>query len=655
MTIAVLFVSACLLLGQPSPAPQVLQGEYLGQKPPGMTPEIFGPGVLGAGISKRDVAISPDGREIYFGASSGRVMTIFWMRLRDGRWSDPEVAPFATDTNFHHFEPCLSADGRKIYFLTNRPAQGKEAKPGWTDQNIWAADRDPNGRWGKPYDPGPFLNGGGQQFFPSLTRDGTLYFTRVDGQTKKPAIWRARFAGGKYAAAERLPDKINGNGVPYNAFIAPDESYLIACVGGRTVDGNPGKTNYFVFFRNEKDAWSDGLPFGPEINMTGSAAMSPYVSTDGKYFFFAARSDIYWIDAKVIGALKGKKPVMSGQTGAGNIHDAVSKGDIGKVEEILAKDPGQLNARDGTPLSIAVREGYEEIVKALNAAGASPGSLALAELRGEYLGQRKPAMTPALFAPGIVSTEKDELNSVFTPDGGEFYFTIRTAQGPWKIMVMKRTGEVWSDPRIASFSEKFSDVDLFISPDGKRLYFCSNRSLDGKGASLATYDIWVCERKGAEWSAPVNLGAPVNSDENEFYPSVTRDGTLYFQSWRSGSLGGTDIYRAKLENGVYRKPENLGPPICGDLREGEALVSPDESFVVLSVNRPDSFGQGDLYVSFRDGDGSWTEPRNLGGAINTKANENCPILSPDGKFLFYTSGGDIYWVSSEIIQSLRRK
>jgi hypothetical protein len=283
-----------------------LQGPYFGQKPPGTTPEVFAPGILGAGISKRDVAISSDGREIYFGASSGKLMTIYWMRQREGRWSEPEVAPFAADSNYHHFEPSLSVDGRQIYFLTNRPAKGKEPKPGWTYQNIWAADRGPDGLWGEPYDPGAVINGDGQQFFPSLTRNGTLYFTRVDGRNKKPALWRARPTGGKFSAAERLPDKINGNGALYNAFIAPDESYLIACVDGRPVSGNPGKANYFIFFRDEEDAWSDGLPFGPEINITGSAAMSSFVSPDGKYLFFAAKSDIWWTDATVIERLRRK-------------------------------------------------------------------------------------------------------------------------------------------------------------------------------------------------------------------------------------------------------------------------------------------------------------------------------------------------------------
>ena len=589
------------------------------------------------------------------------------------------------------------------------------------------------------------------------------------------------------------------------------------------MNGNPGKANYFIFFRDEKDAWSDGLPFGPEINMKGSAALSSFVSPDGKYLFFAARSDIWWVDAKVIEALKEKTPGTTVQTGTPNIQDAVAKGDLGRVKEILAKIR-QLNSRDfydrtpliqallakqeaifnllveqgadinlvdkegmsaivlavflgadgpvkrliekgaeldsnanvlgltplhaaaragwaksaelllakgarldvrdaqgrtplllaafygradlagmliakgasigdrdelgstalhlaalnghkeivdlliskgaslndrnlrnGTPLSIAVREGHEEIVKALITAGAQQSSLSLPLLKGEYLGQEKPGLKPLIFAPGVISTEKDELNSVFTPDGGEFYFTIRTAQGLWKIMVLEQKNGEWTKPRTASFSGSYSDVDLFISPDGKKLYFCSNRPPEGKGQPWRSYDIWVTERKGAGWSDPVNMGAPVNSAENEFYPVVTKDATLYFQSWRSGSRGGRDIYRAKLENGIYLIAESIGEPVSGDLAEGDALVAPDESFIILSISRADGFGQGDLYASFRGPEGAWTEPRNLGAAINTKANENCPILSPDGKFLFYTSGGDIYWVSSESIERLRRK
>jgi hypothetical protein len=259
-----------------------------------------------------------------------------WTRLREGRWSEPEVAPFAADPNYFHFEPSLSADGGRIFFLTNRPTRGKEPKTGWVYQNIWAADRKPGGSWGEPYDPDSAINAGGQQYFPSLTKDGTLYFARVDTQAKKPTIFRSRFVNGRFSEAERLPNKINGTGTPYNACIAPDESYLIACVDGRPYDANPGKANYFVFFRDKDDNWSEGIPLGPEVNMKGSTAMSSSVSPDGEYFFFAAQKtaerftgslkgrtlhdlvemynspqngnyDIYWVSARIIESLKPTK------------------------------------------------------------------------------------------------------------------------------------------------------------------------------------------------------------------------------------------------------------------------------------------------------------------------------------------------------------
>jgi hypothetical protein len=311
-----------------------LKGPYLGQKPPGKTPELFAPGIISRGMMERDIAITPDGKEIYYGLAFGRTFTIMFTQLKDGKWSEPCVASFASDPNYYHFEPCLSADGNRIFFLTTRPPKGKEPKPRWTYQNIWAADRKPDGSWGEPYDPDTTINGNSQQYFPSITKDGTLYFTRVDQQTKKSIICRSRFENGKFSNVEKPPAKINQEGTSlYNAFIAHDESYLIACVDGRTNDLNPGKANYYVFFRDKNDNWSDGIPFGPDINIKGSNAMSSYVSPDGKYFFFAAQKtdekfsgslksktwsniidmnnspqngdyDIYWVDAKIIEELR---------------------------------------------------------------------------------------------------------------------------------------------------------------------------------------------------------------------------------------------------------------------------------------------------------------------------------------------------------------
>ncbi|MCX6556248.1 MAG: ankyrin repeat domain-containing protein [Candidatus Aminicenantes bacterium] len=316
-------------------------------------------------------------------------------------------------------------------------------------------------------------------------------------------------------------------------------------------------------------------------------------------------------------------------------------------------DINAANSLGGTPLSVAVREGHQEVVDLLVAKGASKDFLKQPVLEGDYLGQKIPGLAPERFAPGTVSTEKSELNSVFSADGKEFYFAVQSGPMKWVIMVMKQENGRWSKPLPASFSGQYSDVDLFITPDNKRLFYSSNRPLAENGAAKKDFDIWMVERTTDGWSKPSNPGSPINSAEAEFYPSLTADGTLYFQSQRPDTLGSRDIYRSRPTDGKYEKIENLGAAINSTLFEGDALIAPKEDFLVFSVDRPDSFGQGDLYISFRDANDGWTTPKNMGDKINSEYHENCPMLSPDGKFLFFTRNNDIYWVDALVIKNLQ--
>jgi hypothetical protein len=224
---------------------------------------------------------------------------------------------------------------------------------------------------------------------------------------------------------------------------------------------------------------------------------------------------------------------------------------------------------------------------------------------------------------------------------------------------------------------------MSFTPDGKRLFFCSRRPLDGYGPPIDQVDFWFVEREGIEWSEPKHLEGPVNSDALEYYPIFSQNGTLYFSSTRPGGYGGGDIYRARLENGVYLEPENLGPIINTENFEGDLYIAADESYIIVTCyGRSDTIGSGDLYISFLQEDGSWSPMKNMGASVNSEANEHCPILSPDGKYLFFSSGRsrhsnysekaitfqekvemmnswgngrneDIYWVDARIIDTLR--
>jgi ankyrin repeat protein/Tol biopolymer transport system component len=488
-----------------------------------------------------------------------------------------------------------------------------------------------DGVWTAPA-PAPFSGPETRDDVPFFSADGKrLYFLSVrplPGETgQKERIWFVDRMEAGWSEPRPLDPAVNDHPMHWSFSLERTGDLYF---GGQGRDSRGMSDIYRARFVDGK--FEKPVNMGDPIS-SKQEETTPFVAPDGSYLVFSRQFDI-WVSFRQADASWGAPVKLGPEVNTPAI-------ELGPEVTADGKYLFFLSQRDG--------ESWAYWVSASVIEKARPFPV----LKGDYLGQREPGLKPEIFVPGAVSTKKRELNSVFTPDGKEFYFTVQEPPRGWTIMVMKREGDVWTKPRPADFSGIWSDVDHFLTPDGKTMYFCSNRPLDGKGATQNNFDIWMVERKGEGWSEARNMGAPINSPENEFYPSVAKDGTMVFQSWRTGSKGGRDIYRARLTDGVYKTVENVGPPISTDLAEGDALISPDGDFIILSVERPDGFGAGDLCVSFRGKDGSWSEPRNMGGAINTKANENCPIISPDGKFFFYTSAGDIYWVSSKVIDEFR--
>ena len=285
--------------------------------------------------------------------------------------------------------------------------------------------------------------------------------------------------------------------------------------------------------------------------------------------------------------------------------------------------------------------------------------------KGHYIGQKLPGMTPEIFAPGIVSTDKDEINAVFSPDGKEFYFSrdtyknISKAGRDYTILSMKEEARGWTKPEIVPFAGEYMNGDMCISSDNRFLFYCSDRPLREGENRKEDADIWFVERKKDGWSEPINAGTEINSDKNEWYPSITKKGIIYFSSQKQG-FGGSDIHRAKFIDGKFESSENIGEPVNSEYNEGDVFIASDESYlIVVSSNRPAGLGSGDLYISFKRTDGSWSEPANMGEPINTSSLEYCPMVSPDGKYLFFTSrrrgNDDVYWVDATIIDNMRSK
>lgn len=288
------------------------------------------------------------------------------------------------------------------------------------------------------------------------------------------------------------------------------------------------------------------------------------------------------------------------------------------------------------------------------AASLSTASLA-AELN-DYIMKETPGLSPQKFAPGIVSTDDAfELNAVFSKDGQEFFFT-RQIKGKFKIFSMERTDAGWSKPEMISFSKTHPDhrdADMMFSPDGKRLYFISDRPLEGYPENV--YNLWYVDRENNGWSAPVALSSTVNTQGPDYYPAITGDGSLYYSAVRSDSLGDTDIYRAQyISPGVFGDPVNQGSGVNTKQGEGDVFVSPNEDYMIhVAGGRKDGLGRGDLYISFKQADGSWGKDIHMGDKINSDKIDFCPMVTPDGKYFFYSQGGDVYWMDAKIIDTYR--
>lgn len=288
----------------------------------------------------------------------------------------------------------------------------------------------------------------------------------------------------------------------------------------------------------------------------------------------------------------------------------------------------------------------------LASAGGRPDTSLAIQAPSDYLGQSPPGRVAELFAPGFVSTEAGELNSVFTEELREFYFTRRGIPGVQaRIMVSTVGPEGWTEPVGVGFDERYSAIDLFITPEGDRMVFCSNRPREGEGDPKADHDFWVSRREGVVWGEPRPFAVPAVSEFEDYYPILTASGNLYFNSQRLGP-GTNNIFRSPLTDEVYGPAEALPAPINSRYREFDAFVSAAEDMIIFSSDRPGGEGRADIYLSIL-ADGVWSEPRNLGPEVNSEASEYGAMLSPDGQYLFFTSsrGGteDIYWISAEIL------
>ncbi len=350
------------------------------------------------------------------------------------------------------------------------------------------------------------------------------------------------------------------------------------------------------------------------------------------------------------------------------LHRAARHGHVEMCELLLTHGADyHLTRNDGTiPLHAAIEAEQPDVIDLLKRHGAKDTPVQFPKLTGYYLDQKPPGKRAEVFAPGIISIQHTEHSApAFSPDGNEICWNSgwrsKTNVPQLVIISMQRVNGFWTRPQITSFSKKtysgaHRDFGSQFSKDGKMLIFQSKRLIPEQ-EDIETpipqrpMRIWAVEKRESGWGEPylMKFGGELNT--TGFSPFVTRDGSIYFSDMKN-------LLYSEFQNGEYLKPEksdlnalNIGFGFC---------ISPDEQFIIFSSGKLEGHGSGDLYICFKNEDGKWTEPKNMGPEINTWSQERCPGLSPDGKYLFFTRYNlegqhDIYWIDAEVIDELKKE
>ncbi|MBI5917691.1 MAG: PD40 domain-containing protein [Bacteroidetes bacterium] len=241
---------------------------------------------------------------------------------------------------------------------------------------------------------------------------------------------------------------------------------------------------------------------------------------------------------------------------------------------------------------------------------------------------------PKNLGPNI-NTPNAEYLPTITADGEALIYTaVRGGQEDF-YRSEKVNGQWQRGEPITAVNTPNNEGAQSISADGKFLVFTACHRRDGMGGC----DLFFAELKNDKWTAVRNLGAPVNTPGWESQPSISADGkTLFFTSERRGGLGSKDIWVSyRQANGKWGEPQNLGAPVNTTGEDQSPFIHSDGQTLYFMSNGHPGMGGFDIYLSRRQPDGKWGEPQNLGYPINSEGNEGALSVSLDGKTAFFAT------------------
>ena len=241
------------------------------------------------------------------------------------------------------------------------------------------------------------------------------------------------------------------------------------------------------------------------------------------------------------------------------------------------------------------------------------------------------------FLPELFADYPNVRDFAISPTNGDLYFTVDDLKSKLAMIVyISKEGENWSEPKAVSFTGHYRDIEPTFSHDGSRLYFASNRPINGSSQEPKDYDIWYVDKTSTGWSEPKHLKGPINTAANEYYPSLTKNNDMYFTADREGTVGSEDIFVSRFVNGTYQDPISAPGELNTKYFEFNAFVNPDETYMIFTSFRPnEGAGGGDLYISYNT-NGKWGKAE-LIEAANSPYLDFCPFVDRTSKTLYFTS------------------
>jgi len=271
-------------------------GPYLGQKPPVNDPVIFAPGIISNGRNHSSVAISPDGKELYW---SGIQRKIWFSKLESERWTKPEVISFCKEDSFEYDNPFITTDGNKLFFTSFRPGAVSENK-----ETIWYSQRSQSG-WLDPKPISSDVNETPLHWSISVSDIGTLYFQFQDASGKSPGgigdIYYSKLVNGAYKKPVSIGSAINTPATETCPHIAPDESYIVFT---RFDETDVKNTGIFISYKGKSEEWLPAVM--AEGGTKEKGGLSPRISPDGKYLFYV-NGGMWWMPAGFIEDLRPRE------------------------------------------------------------------------------------------------------------------------------------------------------------------------------------------------------------------------------------------------------------------------------------------------------------------------------------------------------------